>query len=74
MRKIDLYSGGTQIRKALEHLDETWQQANQEWDDVVSQKFAELHLEPLIPEVKLALDAVSRMQILFDQAQRDCES
>jgi hypothetical protein len=51
----------------------TWQEASESWHDAVSQRFCAEHLEPLIPEVKLALEAINRLQLLLDSAQRDCE-
>jgi hypothetical protein len=38
----------------------------------VSRAYCDQHIEPLVPVVKNALDAVVRMQTLLDQAQRDC--
>ena len=32
------------------------------------------HLEPMIPRLKLALDAISRMSLLINEVERDCES
>jgi hypothetical protein len=74
MRKSDLYSGAALIRTGLEQLELAWETASDEWNDDVSRRFCELHLEPLGPEVKLALDAISHMQLLLDQIHRDCES
>lgn len=74
MRKSDLYSGAALIRTGLQQLEQTWEAATEEWHDDVSRKFRERHLEPLLPEVKLALDVISHMQLLLDEIHRDCES
>lgn len=57
----------------MEDLQHTWAEATEQWNDEASRAFATQHLEPLIPVVKTALDAISRMDMLLTQAQRDCE-
>jgi hypothetical protein len=74
MRKSDLSSGAGRIRHALEHLETVWNESSAEWNDVVSRSFQERHLEPMVPRLKLALDAISRMTLLIDEVERDCES
>ena len=74
MRRADLVTGATRIRKALENLELAWQQASDDWDDAVSQRFYEQYLEPIGPQTKIALDAMGRMHLLLEQAQRECES
>ena len=73
IKNVDLYTGSARIRLALENLHYVWQEAADHWKDPVSRAFYEEHLEPLMPVVKNALDAVGRMQMLLDQAQRECE-
>jgi hypothetical protein len=58
MKKIDLITPAARIRHG---------------DDAVSQRFAEQHLEPLVPKLKTALDAIARMHNLLTEAQRDCD-
>ena len=74
MRKWDLETSGAHLRDALEELQVAWQQTAEQWDDPVSQRFCETHLEPLGPAVKKTLEEVARMQYLLDQVFRDCES
>ena len=73
MRNPDLHTGATQIRKGLELVQETWEESLDQWNDVVSERFQEQYLEPLVPEIKLALDTISRMQLLLNEVQRDLE-
>lgn len=72
IKHVDLYTGAARIRLALENLNHVWQDATDHWNDSVSRAFLEQHIEPLVPVVKNSLDAVTRMQTLLDQAQRDC--
>jgi hypothetical protein len=74
MRQCDLSTGAGRIRHALENLETVWNGVADEWNDAVSQRFRQHHLDPMIPRVKLALDAISRMTLLMDEVERDCES
>ena len=74
MRKCDLATGAGRIRHALKNLETAWHEASDEWNDAVSHRFRQQHLDPMIPDIKLALDAISRMDLLMDEVQRDCES
>jgi hypothetical protein len=74
MRKCDLATGAGRIRHALEHLETVWSEISDQWDDAVSRRFREQHLDPGVPRVKLALDAIARMSLLMDEVERDCES
>jgi len=74
MRKCDLITGASRINHALENLQIVWQEVSDSWNDSVSRRFREEHLDPMIPDVKLAMDSISRMNSLMDEVQRDCES
>jgi hypothetical protein len=74
MRKSDLATGASRIRHSLENLETVWNEISDQWDDAVSRRFQEHHLQPMVPRVKLALDAISRMSLLIDEVERDCES
>jgi hypothetical protein len=74
MRRCDLATGAARIRHAMEKLDVAWNEVSHEWNDAVSRRFREHHLDPMVPKVKLALDAISRMSLLMDEVERDCES
>jgi hypothetical protein len=73
MKRCDLVTDAGRIRHALETLQVSWQEVAEEWDDVVSRRFCERHLEPMAPKVKLALDAIERMHVIMTEMQRDCE-
>jgi hypothetical protein len=73
MKRVDLTTGASRIRHALEQLETIWRASADQWDDVVSRRFAERQLEPLVPKVKTALDAINRMHQLLTEVQRDCE-
>jgi len=74
MRKCDLHTGAARIQHALENLETVWKEVSDDWNDAVSRRFREQHLDPMVPRVKLALDAIARMTLLTDEVERDCES
>ena len=74
MRQCDLDTSAAHLRDALEELQIAWRQTEENWQDSVSQKFCQTHLEPIGPAVKKALEAVGQMQQLVNQAYRECES
>ncbi len=74
MRRCDLNTGAGRIRHALENLETVWNEIAHEWDDSVSRRFREQYLEAMVPRLKLGLDAISRMSLVIDEVERDCES
>lgn len=74
MRRCDLATGAARIRTALKNLESVWNQHRDEWNDQVSHRFQTHHLEPILPQTKMALDAISRMSQLMDEVRRDCEA
>lgn len=74
MRPWDLDTSGAHLRDAMADLQLAWQQTEQAWQDGVSQRFCDAHLEPIGPVLKSSLEAVGRMQQLLNQMQRECES
>jgi len=73
MKKCDLITPAGRIYHALDSLQSVWQNSSEAWNDAVSQRFAERQLEPMIPKIKIALDAIGRMDQLLIEVQRDCE-
>jgi len=71
MRPWDLDTSAAQLRKAMEDLQAAWQTADENWQDSVSQKFSETHLQPIGPALKQTLEAVGQMQQLVGQMQRE---
>lgn len=73
MRQTDLHTDAARLRDALKDLQIAWNDVGEHWNDRVSEKFREDHLDPLGPVLKQSLDAVSRMSQLTDQIRRDCD-
>ncbi|MEM9186750.1 MAG: hypothetical protein AAGB00_09675 [Planctomycetota bacterium] len=73
MKRVDLFTGAGRVRHGLEELLRVWEESAEEWNDAVRERFYEERIEPILPVVKNALDAASRMQNLLAEAQRDME-
>lgn len=73
MRIGDLTDGVTKLHEALNSLQVAWGEVQTGWDDANSRRFEEEYLEPIIPKLKLALDATSRLGDVLARAYRDCE-
>lgn len=74
MAASSFHTSAGDLRDALESLQAAWLAASDEWNDAVSRRFCENHLEPLGPNVKLALDAISRMSDFVEKMHRELES
>ena len=74
MRPWDFDTSNGQMRKAMQDLQVAWEETTNDWTDHVSEKFCDEHLEPLLPAMKMANEAISRMQNLTNQIQQECES
>ncbi|MEM6330407.1 MAG: hypothetical protein AAF790_09170 [Planctomycetota bacterium] len=73
MKGLDLDTGSGRIRHGMEELLRVWEDSADGWDDAVRQRFFEERIEPVLPIVKNALDAIGRMRLLLGEAQRDME-
>ena len=73
MRQTDLHTAAAQLRDAFDELQIAWREVNEEWDDQVSRRFCERHLEPIAPVMKKTLDAIGHMSQIHHQIRRDCE-
>ncbi len=73
MKPVDLDSAAGRIHLGLKDLGRVWEESAQEWEDPVSRAFHKERLEPMVPIVKNALDAIGRMRTLLHQAQRELE-
>jgi hypothetical protein len=60
----------TQSRKVLQHA---WEQTRSEWDDSAAQHFEEKLIEPMLHDLKRAVDAMSIMQAVIQQTRQACE-
>ena len=68
-----LIDGAGQLDAAADLLEETWLAARTHWDDGVSRSLNEEHFEPLFAQVRMTIDAISRLNSVLMSACRECE-
>jgi len=71
-RIIELRSSSARIREALDQLNVAWSQTTQKWNDAACHRFEQQHLEPIGPQVRAALDAISHIDQILQRADREC--
>ena len=73
MKHGGLTDGAGQMKMATDKLEEAWEAARPQWDDVVSRTMQAEQLEPLLQQVRSTLDAVARIGVVLGAACRECE-
>ena len=71
MKRCDLDTGASRIQNGLKSLGLAWDESAEVWSDDYSAAFQREQLEPIVPVVKDALDAIARMRTLLHEAQRE---
>ena len=66
--RCDLITPATRIQRATKRLLDRWRETSAEWDDVVSRKFQERYLDPIIPQMQLTLAAIHELANVLDDA------
>jgi chemotaxis regulatin CheY-phosphate phosphatase CheZ len=73
MKHGGLTDGAGQLKMAGDKLEEAWELARADWNDVVSRSMEEEQIEPLLQQLRATLVAVSRTSIVLTTACRECE-
>ena len=68
-----LIDGAGQIKSATDRLEEAWVLTKASWDDPVRQTLESEHLDPLFQQVRITLDAISRLNGVLVAACRECD-
>lgn len=68
-----LIDGAGQLDAASDLLEEKWRAAQADWDDGVSRSLNEEHFEPLFAQVRMTIDAISRLNSVLMSACRECD-
>jgi len=71
VRHFDLSSGAAKMALSLKQLDIKWETVEETWNDATSKAFHKEHIEPLLPDVKMTLEAVGRLAEVLARAERD---
>jgi hypothetical protein len=71
MKVGDLHSGAVKLEQAMRALHVHWEHAKTRWHDDASNRFEANHLADLEPQVKVVLEAASRLAEVLDKAQQE---
>ena len=68
-----LTDGAGQLKMAADKLEEAWEAARPEWNDIISRTMEQDKLKPLLQQLRSTLDAVMRASVVLTAACRECE-
>ena len=66
--RCDFITPATRLRKATTRLQDRWLETSEEWNDVISRKFQERYLDPIMPHMQLTLAAIHELINVLDDA------
>ena len=66
--RADLITPSTRLQRATKKLQDRWLATKEEWDDAVSKRFQEKHLEPILPQLQLTLGGIHELMKVLDDA------
>ncbi len=72
MSVCDLNSAVLQIQRATKQLQDRWFETQEAWNDPVSREFQSKYLEPILPELRLTINAAHELMEQFDRGERAC--
>ena len=64
--RSDLITPTTRLQRATKKVQDQWLATQQEWDDAVSQRFQERYLDPIVPQMQLALTGIHELMKVLD--------
>jgi hypothetical protein len=73
MKHGGLTDGAGQLKMAGDKLEEAWEAAHADWNDIVRRTMDEEQMKPLFDQLRSTLDAVSRVSVILGNACRECE-
>ena len=73
MKICDLATSAGRLNKSLADLKEKWSETKEYWNDSSTREFQEEHLQPLTPQIQLAIAAINRLAEVLVKVERDCE-
>ena len=69
---MSMLTAKAQLTKATKTLILHWDNANEHWDDPVSRKIEEQHINPLLDSIRTAIGAMETMGETISHSQSDC--
>jgi hypothetical protein len=71
MKVGDLHSGAVKLEQAMRALAMRWERTKTLWRDPASKAIEDQYLADLEPQVKVVLEAASRLAEVLDKAQEE---
>jgi len=72
MKAPDLTSGIGRLQDAMKTLKLRWDETKEVWTDARAADFEAQYIEPLEPQVRMTLDRIRRLALVFNQAYQEC--
>ncbi|HXT57714.1 MAG TPA: hypothetical protein VN699_03725 [Pirellulales bacterium] len=72
MKPADLTSGAGRMQDAMKTLKLRWDETKEVWNDARRAEFEAAYIEPLEPQVRMTLDRLRRLALVFSQAFQEC--
>lgn len=72
MKPADLTSGAGRMQDAMKTLKLRWDETKAVWNDARRAEFEAAYIEPLEPQVRMTLDRLRRLTLVFSQAFQEC--
>ena len=72
MKRSNIYASAAKLELALKTLRTTIAAIDPKWTDAARRDFQETYLEPIEPNVKNMLDAISHLTTVLAGAEREC--
>jgi hypothetical protein len=69
---MSMQTAAAQLTKTTKVLNYQWSRANEHWDDPVSRRIEEKHIQPLIEMVHSAIGAMETMSEAITRAKHEC--
>ena len=66
--RSDFNTPSTRLQRATKKLQDQWLETKEKWDDHVSERFKDRYLDPIVPQMQLALGAIHELIEVLDQA------
>ena len=73
MRFCDLNTGLGQLTEAFSHLREQLAEVKTHWNDDTSRQFQQTHLEPILPRIRLTINAIQHLTEVLSAAEKELD-
>lgn len=72
MKVCDLSSPAGRLLRATKNLSRMWAETQADWNDATRERFEQGYLQPLLPDIQLALSAIERFRDVMQEAEQQC--